>query len=283
MSLRPSTSEVSDDFHFASEVVDVAAHDLPGHKAAFVVGRVPDGSVVVDVGCGAGKMLRTINAHRRGVTLLGCDVKQPANIDQGFTFTALDRSTGLLPYENSSVDIALLVDVLEHVDRPETTLSEIARILRPNGRMLAFVPVEGELISWFSLFRAILGKDLYVRTKGHINSFTHREVERMLAARFVVDERRYLYHFLGQLMDAALSAALMIGPVRRAFWTHSPYHGVSSDKHPRSIMGRLIAVTVRAANAVAWIESRLLQNVRAMSAGVLFAARVRQTGGTPTQ
>lgn len=206
---------MTDDFHFASEVVDVTARDLPGRKAAFVVGRVPEGSIVLDVGCGGGKMLRTIHEHRRGVTLLGCDVKEPTNINGDFTFTALDRTSGMLPYDDSSVDVALLVDVLEHVDHPETTLGEIARILRPNGSMLAFVPIEGEPISWFGVFRAFLGNDLYVRTKDHINSFTHDEVERMLAARFIVDERRYLYHFLGQLMDAALCAALTIGPVRR--------------------------------------------------------------------
>ena len=181
----------------------------------------------------------------------------------------------MLPYDDSSVDVALLVDVLEHVDHPETTLSEIARILRPNGRMLAFVPIEGEPISWFSVFRAFLGKDLYVRTKDHINSFTHDEVERMLAARFIVDERRYLYHFLGQLMDAALCAALTIGPVRRAFWTHSPYHGESTaiapavDRRPRGrddLQGGQHSRLGRVPSA---------RNVRAMSAGVLFAAHVR--------
>lgn len=266
---------MTEDFHFAGEVVDVAARDLPGRKAAFVVGRVPDGAVVLDVGCGGGKMLRTIHAHRRDVTLLGCDVKEPTDVNGDFMFTALDGASGLLPYEDSSVDVALLVDVLEHVDHPETTLREIARILRPNGRMLAFVPIEGEPISWFSMFRAFLGTDLYVRTKDHINSFTHDEVERMFAARFVVDERRYLYHFLGQLMDAALCAALTIGPVRRAFWTHSPYHGESNATRPPSIVGRLVVLTFRAANAAAWIESRLLRNVRAMSAGVLLAGRAR--------
>ena len=111
--------------------------------------------------------------------------------------------------------------------------------------MLAFVPIEGEPISWFSVFRAFLGKDLYVRTKDHINSFTHDEVERMLAARFIVDERRYLYHFFGQLMDAALCAALTIGPVRRAFWTHSPYHGESTATRPPSIVGRLVGVDLQ--------------------------------------
>jgi SAM-dependent methyltransferase len=274
------SAQPADDFHFVREAVDVTAHDLPGLKAAFVVRRVTDGSVVVDVGCGGGKMLRTINAHRHGVTLLGCDVNEPADINGDFTFTMLDGSTGLLPYDDASVDVAVLVDVLEHVDRPEITLSEIARILRPDGRLLSFVPTDGEPMSWYSLFRAILGQDLYVRTKDHINSFTHDDVERLLAPRFVVDERRYLYHFFGQLMDAALCAALTIGPVRRAFWSHSPYHGESTAARPPSLLGRLVAVTFTAANVAAWIESRLLRNVRATSAGVLFTARVRPSSGT---
>lgn len=264
---------MSDDFRYASEVVDITAHDLPGLKAAFVVARVADGSIVVDVGCGGGKMLTTINEHRHGMALLGCDVEKSVHINGDFAFTALDRSTGLLPYNDSSVDTALLIDVLEHVDHPETTLSEIARILRPNGRMLAFVPIEGEPISWFSVFRAVLGKDIYVRTKGHINSFTHDEVERMLSVSFVVDERHYLYHFFGQLMDAALWAALTIGPVRRAFWTHSPYHGEITARRPPSVVGRLVGASFRTANVAAWVESRLLRNVRAMSAGALYAAR----------
>ena len=272
---------MSHDFQFASEVVDITAHDLPGLKAAFIVRRIADGSAVLDVGCGGGKMLRTINQHHHGLALLGCDVKEPTDVNGEFMFTALEASTAGLPYEDSSVDVALLVDVLEHVEHPERTVSEIARILRPEGRLLAFVPMEGEPISWFSAFRAVFGSDLYVRTKDHINSFTHDEVERMLAARFVVDERRYLYHFLGQLMDAALCAALTIGPVRRAFWTHSPYHGESTAARPPSIVGRLVGLTFRAANAAAWLESRLLRNVRTMSAGVLYAARPRRSDLAP--
>jgi SAM-dependent methyltransferase len=269
---------MSDEFHFASQVVDVSAHDLPGLKASFIVRRVPDDAVVLDVGCGGGKMLRTISEHRHRLTLLGCDVKEPTGIDGDFTFAPLDGATGLLPYGDSSVDVALVVDVLEHVEQPETVLSEIARVLRPNGRLLAFVPMEGEPISWFSAFRALLGQNLYVRTKDHINSFTHDQVERMLAERFVVTERRYLYHFFGQLMDAALCAALAFGPVRRAFWTHSPYHGESNAGPPSSIVGRLVATSFKAANALAWVESRLLRNVRVMSAGVLVEATSDRAG-----
>ncbi|MFZ1994818.1 MAG: class I SAM-dependent methyltransferase [Solirubrobacteraceae bacterium] len=263
------------DFHFASDVVDIAAHDLPGLKSSFVVERVANGSAVLDVGCGGGKMLRTMKVHRRDLTLLGCDVVVPGDINGDFAFTQLDADTGLLPYDDASVDVALMIDVLEHVDHPETVLDEIARILRPNGRMLAFIPIEGEPVSWYSAFRAILGQDLYVRTKDHINSFTHDQVERMLGARFVIDERRYLYHVLGQLMDAALCAALTLGPVRRAFWTHSPYHGESNASRPPSLVGRLVSTAFKAANVAAWVESSLLRNVRAMSGGVLLEARRR--------
>lgn len=274
--------DVRDDWLFSSDVVDVSAHTLPSRKAAFIVGHVADGSVVLDVGCGGGKMLRTINQHRHGVTLLGCDVEEPRAVNGALTFTLLDASSALLPYDDSSVDVALVVDVLEHVDHPETTLSEIARILRPHGKLLAFIPVEGESISWFRGFRAVLGQDLYVRTKGHINSFTHDEVERMLAVRFVVDERRYLYHVVGQLMDAALWAVQTIGPVRRGFWTHSPYHGESNETRPPSFIGRLVAMIFGAANAIAWVESRLLRNVQPTSAGVLVSARVRSSGAVTT-
>ena len=266
---------MSHDFHFASEIVDITAHDLPGLKAGFVVDRVPAGSAVLDVGCGGGKMLRTIAVHNQDLTLLGCDVVVPTDIDGAFTFAQLDGESGLLPYEDASADIALVVDVLEHVERPETVLSEIARVLRPGGRLLAFVPIEGERLSWYTAFRALLGQDLYARTKDHVNSFTHADVKRLLAAHFVVEERRYVYHLFGQLMDAALCAALVLEPVRRAFWTHSPYHGESNESRPPSLVGRVVAATFRAANAAAWAESRRLSRVGTLSGGILVAARAR--------
>ncbi len=137
------------------------------------------------------------------------------------------------------------------------------------------MPIEGEPISWFSAFRAIFGDDLYASTKGHINSFANDEVERLMAGRFVIEERRYLYHTFGQLMDVALWGLAKIGPVRRALGTFGPYHGKSDPTRSRSILGRLTDTILRAANKAAWVESRLLQNVRPASAGVLLAVRAR--------
>jgi 2-polyprenyl-3-methyl-5-hydroxy-6-metoxy-1,4-benzoquinol methylase len=265
---------LSEAFLYSGAGVDISSHDLPALKAEFIVEHVDDGSTVVDIGCGGGKMLRTINEHRRGVTLMGCDVKTPAETNGDFIFAPIDPSTGRLPYDDASVDVVLVIDVFEHVERPEVMLSEIARILRPTGTLVAFVPMEGKRISWYSAFRRILGKDLYKRTKGHVQAFRHDEFDRMLGVEFVVRERRYIYHLLGQLMDAALCAALSVDWVRRAFWSHSPYHG-SDVKPSGSVIGRLVSVTFKAANAAAWAESRTLRNVRATSTGVLFVAGLR--------
>jgi SAM-dependent methyltransferase len=45
-----------------------------------------------------------------------------------------------IPFEDSSFDIVTALDVLEHLDDDQAGLTEMARILRPGGRVLLFVP-----------------------------------------------------------------------------------------------------------------------------------------------
>ena len=45
-----------------------------------------------------------------------------------------------LPIRNEIADVALLTEVLEHSHSPQITLSEIARILKPGGRLYLTVP-----------------------------------------------------------------------------------------------------------------------------------------------
>lgn len=262
---------VTDLFHYDAAVVDVNARDLPGIKARFLLRHVPAGGVVLDVGCGGGKMLRTIAEQMPSTTLLGCDRHPPSDTEPGFDFRLADLDDRL-PYDDASVDAALLVDVLEHVGRPEWVLDEVARVLSPGGSLLAFVPIEGERRSWYRLFRALLGQDLYVRTKDHVQAFGHSEFESMLGRRFIVSERRYAYHFFGQLMDAGFWAAASIPAVSRRFWAESPYHNAPSASSGSSVAARSFSTLLIAANRIAWLESRVLSRVRASSAGVLIHA-----------
>src|SRR3984893_9643048 len=48
--------------------------------------------------------------------------------------------TGVLPFESGSFDTVLLTDVLEHIPEPLHLMREIARILRPGGKLILSVP-----------------------------------------------------------------------------------------------------------------------------------------------
>ena len=50
-----------------------------------------------------------------------------------------------IPKDNDTYDVALLTQVLEHVPNPKLVLSEIYRVLKPDGRLLITAPLNGPL------------------------------------------------------------------------------------------------------------------------------------------
>ncbi|HYO98915.1 MAG TPA: class I SAM-dependent methyltransferase [Pyrinomonadaceae bacterium] len=100
-------------------------------------GRTPPR--ILDVGCGTGANLEMLAQF--GDTQ-GVDVSESA--------LAFCRARGLhnvrlgaaehLPYADSSFDLACALDVVEHLDDDLSGLSEMRRVLRPDGRALLFVP-----------------------------------------------------------------------------------------------------------------------------------------------
>ena len=96
------------------------------------------GIKVLDVGCGGGFTCEFLAA--RGAIVSGidrakkCIVKAREHAAQ-YSLT-IDYEHGVaenLPYENSSFDAVICVDVLEHVGDLKQTISEISRILKPGG------------------------------------------------------------------------------------------------------------------------------------------------------
>lgn len=77
-------------------------------------------------------------------------------LDEGCEYIALDYpATGAdlyfakpdvfataskLPIRSQSIDTVLLLEVLEHLEYPTDALSEIARVLKPGGRLLLTIP-----------------------------------------------------------------------------------------------------------------------------------------------
>jgi hypothetical protein len=140
-------------------------------------------------------------------------------------------------------------------------------MLKPGGRLIVFVPVEGEPLSAHALARLILGRDVFVRTKDHIQSYTHAGPRALLERRFRLERAAYAYHPLGQSLDAAFFSAQLLKPLARFWWKDNAYyHGAQARP---GLLGRALNAGMKGANALAWAESRALSRVRLGSAGLL--------------
>ena len=89
----------------------------------------------LDVGCGLGDFAR----HRPGTVAI--DVN-PFCVDycKELGIESYHVKEPPFPFDNESFDSIFLDNVLEHIDEPDSLLSEIYRILNPEGRFIIGVP-----------------------------------------------------------------------------------------------------------------------------------------------
>lgn len=251
---------------WGAAAIDLQDPALPSLKARFLVDHAPESGVVCEIGSGEGKLLRTLESERPGLALHGCDVRAPARTPEGYEFRLVTGER--LPYEDGLFDAVILFDVLEHVPDPESMLDEARRILRPGGTLIAFVPVEGEALSFYRLYRRVLGDDTFVQTKEHIQAFTHADLRRMLEGRFQTTTSRYAYHLLGHFMDASFFAATRMKWLRRFWWKDNAYY---REEQSGGLASRALNGALRLGNRVAFVESTLLESVEVGAAGLLYA------------
>jgi len=106
-----------------------------------------DGDRVLDYGCGDGALLGTLHKRRgrRTLELHGFD-PNPTAIDfadamltpRGVRAT-LHRSTQSLP--EAFFDRVICTEVIEHASAPDALLADLARALKPGGRLVVTTPI----------------------------------------------------------------------------------------------------------------------------------------------
>ncbi|MCO5110321.1 MAG: methionine biosynthesis protein MetW [Burkholderiaceae bacterium] len=93
---------------------------------------VPEGSRVLDLGCGDGAMLDYLQ-RTRGCSGYGVEIAD-ANVlactRRGVNVIQLNLEEGLTIFEDNSFDVVLQIDTLPHLRNAETMLRETARVGR---------------------------------------------------------------------------------------------------------------------------------------------------------
>jgi SAM-dependent methyltransferase len=263
-----STAEAAPTPIWGSQAIDPSGFNLPALKVKYILDHLPERGAVLEVGSGDGKILRTLAEQRPALKLHGCDIRDWASPDPRVDFRVMTKD---IPYADGTFDAVLVVDVLEHVDDPEHLVAEIARALKPGARFVGFVPIEGEPRSLYTLYRRLLGDDLYLRTKHHVQAFTRDDISRLMERRFSLADTSYAYHVLGHVMDSTFFAAAHLPRLMKFWWRENRYY--AEEQTTTSPLAFVLNRMLELGNAVAYLESRLLAKRSLAAAGMLFDAR----------
>ncbi len=233
-------------------------------QALHAIAPLQAGDTVLEIGSGLGQFIRAIKLARPELTCHGCDISEPAitaarGFGDGVIYTLNNEQS--LPYPTASYNAVLIFDVLEHVPDPALLLNEVCRVLKPGGRLYAFVPCEGDSLSlWHWLEKLHLKKDLTKKYAGHIQYFSRvslrKEIEQV---GLKIRQIHYGEHLLGQLLGV-LSFNLMHRAAKRQGVTqlnNEAYFAKLEEKNSGGFL-RLIKNIV---NSLVNVESRIFYKV----------------------
>jgi len=103
-----------------------------------------EGTKILDVGCGAGGLAKTLAAE--GAQVTGIDPNPKAVLDARNLVPAASfeqASAEALPFEDGAFDAVLIVNALHHVPlgAMDRSLAEAARVIRPGGLLIVMEPL----------------------------------------------------------------------------------------------------------------------------------------------
>lgn len=149
------------------------------------VSRIHPGDTVLDAACGLGYGTAALAACSPGSHFIGIDIDPEAiayaEANYGVTNPELSYRTGdvtqLAFIPDHSIDFVIAFEALMQIENYELFLSEIRRILKPDGRIFGSVP---------NLWCDETGKDPHPY---HLHIFNWEKIQKALSKHFIVDAR----------------------------------------------------------------------------------------------
>jgi len=142
------------------------------------------GREILDVGCGEGFLAAELKKHSNRVTGIDSlpEVGRDSVLEQYFS-TDLDQ--GIAPVieqlGGKRFDRVLLLDVLEHLKRPERLLGQCHEVLKSNGALVVSLPnVANITVRLMLLFGRFNYSERGILDKTHLRFFTRKTARRFL-------------------------------------------------------------------------------------------------------
>jgi len=100
---------------------------------------IPENSVILDLAAGYCEFINNIRAKKKIAVDINPDLKKYAHQD---VETILAKSTHMSKISDNSIDVVFVSNFFEHISRDDIvkTVSEIHRILKPEGKLLILQP-----------------------------------------------------------------------------------------------------------------------------------------------
>jgi SAM-dependent methyltransferase len=109
---------------------------------------------LLDAGCGDGRYFHVVAAAPPTERLVGCDISErilatarETAAEVGLAPELVRANVESLPFEDESFDVVLCTQVLEHLLSPAEGVRELARVLRPGGRLLLSADHAGNTVT----------------------------------------------------------------------------------------------------------------------------------------
>jgi ubiquinone/menaquinone biosynthesis C-methylase UbiE len=111
------------------------------YAAADEIGRLPDGSAVLDIPCGGGVALRGVRPEQ-DIRYIAADIS-PDMLERtrkeaerrGVAVELREADAGALPFDADSFDLAVCFTSLHCFPDPAKAVKELGRVVKPGGRI----------------------------------------------------------------------------------------------------------------------------------------------------
>ena len=176
--------------HYTLDAYDLLMPEEMGHFCRSLESRrfklisrlVPKTGItrILDAGCGTGWLSEML--HKQGFRVialnLGFDSIRRASARlraRALNILFLCADIYKLPYNDSSFDAVVISEVIEHLEKPQDALLEIARVIRPEGYVIVSTPYKERIEEMLCIH---CNKKTPVNA--HLHSFDKTSLESML-------------------------------------------------------------------------------------------------------